>query len=411
MYANRRRAEQAPAQKLVFWSGTAWSLQGCGGVATFAGAACAVSSMELFCLSTLSFCRPLPSGKVELCIGPSDARIEGGPWLLSLLHLLLAQQPFTPEQFRLSVPNSGATEVEPQALFLSFLVARAIIPACDFSIPPEPCYAWTDFGWTTAKLFHDLVTYTPFVQGDALGWQKTQGASSLYSRDGSGPPAVKRYYGDTISLPDPGPESVDDLFTVLLRRRTCRLFDADFALNAHLLGSLLHYTSRAHGVYRNPFFGDHCFKTSPSGGARHIVEIYPQIIHCCDVSPGSYYYDCFSHSLMRLGETGASLVYDIGQRQSGCLDVPIAFLLSVRFSRNLWKYRYSKSYLFSLFDVGHLVQTLLLVSEALGLKCFLTPAIDTGLANGHIGLANHYDESCIYLVTAGKAARGVQSHA
>ncbi|MFF6953823.1 SagB/ThcOx family dehydrogenase [Streptomyces iakyrus] len=256
-----------------------------------------------------------------------------------------------------------------------------------------------------AQLLHEATVGTRFVQDDVDGWKQTARVGSSLATIGSGPP-VTRDVGaiahDVIDLKNPPADLPGrNFFDVLIERRTRRSFSPLKCVTEQELSTLLHFSARAHGSLRNPFFGDHILRTSPSGGARHPVEIYPQTLRVDGIPEGNYHYDPVMHRLQRLGNTSNELLCQLGQKQSGCSEMPLAFIITARFSRNLWKYRYAKSFLFTYLDVGHFVQTLILCCQAVGLKTFLTPALDVTVAQKHLHLEEIYDECATYLVCAG----------
>ncbi|GAA2767453.1 hypothetical protein GCM10010103_64950 [Streptomyces paradoxus] len=329
---------------------------------------------------------------------------EAGQWLLALAGELTDPEGFTQQDF-LSVARelrhvpTNAWDI----LCACGIIRPSLLDGTPDSQPPK--FPWTSMGWGMAQLLHEATVNTEFVQDDVDGWKQTAQVGSSLAAVGSGPPVtrdVDAFAQDVIDLKDPPTDRPNtDFFDVLINRRTRRTFNPSTRLTEQNLLTLLHFSARAHGSLRNPFFGDHILRTSPSGGARHPVEIYPQILRVDGFPQGNYHYDPVEHRLRRLGHTSNALLRQLGQNQSGCRNVPLAFIITARFSRNLWKYRYAKSFLFTYLDVGHFVQTLILCCQAVGLKTFLTPALNVKVAQQHLHLEDIYDECATYLVCAG----------
>jgi SagB-type dehydrogenase family enzyme len=341
-------------------------------------------------------------GKVAWIALSNEGFLEGDAWLAELISELHNENGFTREDFTAAL-SKFANEGEAAEIFLRMAALRLIeIQSDEIRIDENPEYPWPSLGWAAADLYHRATVYTDFIQGDAEGWKTQSLGNALIAATSAGPPICKTYKAaPRIELSSPGPLVHTDLADVLLKRRTKRSFPPNTNLSRQTLSTILYYAAKQHGVLRNKHLGDHMLRTSPSGGARHPVEIYPQIHRSEDLSLGSTYYDPSDHSLRLLGDVSEDLIFRIGQRQSGCAGMAVGFLVTARFSRNLWKYRYSKSLSFTLLDVGHFVQTLLLCCVAMGLKTFLTPAVNVREAHEHLGLKNVHDECCVYLVTAG----------
>lgn len=118
------------------------------------------------------------------------------------------------------------------------------------------------------------------------------------------------------------------------------------------------------------------FRTSPSGGGRHPTEIYLHAHRVSGLAPGLYHLNVRRHELERVGppRTGDALVELLGGQEwvaaSGC----VVFYTCV-LARSMWKYSTPRTYRMLHLDVGHLSQTLYLLSAALGLGVTFTAAI------------------------------------
>jgi len=333
-----------------------------------------------------------------------DGMCLNGPLkLISQILTVGANGPFSKEDFVESL-SASTDRNSAELVFMNLLSAGGIESADNPAGSLTPgAYSWDELGWGVARVFHESVAFSEFVQGDPEGFREIEKFGAGVSKNGFGPNVVKEFDKELSRFQLLTPQDLNaNFFNVLKNRRTARSFDTDKLISSEELSSILHYSGRAQRVTKNEFFGDQLRKATPSGGARHPVEIYPQLLSPCgDVPAGSFYYDCVKHELIRLGDTSEELIKTIGQNQPGSSGMPLAFIVSCRFSRNLWKYRYAKSYLFSLFDVGHLVSTIILTLEALGMGAFLTPALNVKVSSKHLGLDNIFDECPAYLVTAG----------
>jgi putative peptide maturation dehydrogenase len=173
----------------------------------------------------------------------------------------------------------------------------------------------------------------------------------------------------------------DGLYGVLARRRTTRAFAQDVPMRLEDLATVLRYVFGTHGLAVTRL-GECIRRTSPSGGARHPVEVYPLIAHVEGIHPGFYHYDGQRHALTPISALGAAEVRSLatsfmtGQSYFGAAHV--CFVLTARFSRSFWKYRgHDKGYAAILMDAAHLSQTLYLVATELGLGAFVTLAVNS----------------------------------
>jgi SagB-type dehydrogenase family enzyme len=338
-------------------------------------------------------------------LGDSGITAELQPGLLAGLVELGGQGTFDREDFLLMVSSRYKGDKEAaESLFetlcsCGFLVspAKAAKPAKSRSL------SWEENGWLAAGLFHQSVAYSSFLLGDKEGWDEQVSAMTDIKESGEVPPMVKEYPGrKKIKLPPSVQERQLPFFEVLENRKTIRSFKRETPITKQLLASILYHAARAKTVGDSHYFGNLMRRTSPSGGSMHPVEIYPQLIGVKGLRDGNYYYNPEHHALVQLeGAMTREMLYELSQRQIRLEGNFLAFIITARFIRHFWKYRYPKSYAFTLFDVGHFVQTLILTCEAMGLKCFLTPALNVEIAQKHLDLDNIFDECPVYLVVAG----------
>lgn len=181
------------------------------------------------------------------------------------------------------------------------------------------------------------------------------------------------------------------LYDALAERCTTRAFDRTRPITVEELATVLHYTFGCHG-YAEARPGVVTLKrTSPSGGGLHPVEAYPLVSHVAGLDPGLYHYRSRDHALELIEPLSESETrslateFVVGQTYFGSAHV--LFLLTARFARNQWKYRnHQKAYAVMLMDVGHLSQTLYLVSAELGLGAFVTAAVNSAQIDERLGL-------------------------
>ncbi len=156
-------------------------------------------------------------------------------------------------------------------------------------------------------------------------------------------------------------------------------------------------------------------RTSPSGGARHPVEVYPLVLRVDGLATGVYHYSVQDHALELIQDydfdDAKSLAVEIAGGQSYAGSAHVLFVMTARFYRNYWKYRRnSKTYSIVLMDVAHISQTLYLVATELDLGAFFSAAINARRTDEILNL-DGYSEGAIAICGCGvKPPAGTSDH-
>lgn len=160
------------------------------------------------------------------------------------------------------------------------------------------------------------------------------------------------------------------LFLTLRRRKTTREFTGG-AVNSSQISKIIYYTWGQLSTYRTKEFGALLHKSSPSAGARHPIEAYVVINNVHGLSPGLYHYSVKDHSLelLEAGDFRDECV-KFAAGQEWTRNTSAFFIMTAKVSRTAWKYRTARVYRAFLLDAGHLSQSFLLASTALGLGAF-----------------------------------------
>jgi SagB-type dehydrogenase family enzyme len=201
--------------------------------------------------------------------------------------------------------------------------------------------------------------------------------AELAERAKTEPPTPPYRPGSSESLELPAEyRELPSLSAQLSRRRTCRRFCRD-AISLEQMAQLLLWTWGQTAICTDRGAGRVILKTSPSGGARHPIEVYPVVFRVDGIAPGAYRYNVERHALdlVRIGDfekETCSLMAD----QAWVGDSACAFFMTCYHKRSSWKYKASRTYRVAHLDAGHLAQTFHLVSTALGLGPFTTAATD-----------------------------------
>jgi SagB-type dehydrogenase family enzyme len=220
---------------------------------------------------------------------------------------------------------------------------------------------------------------------------------------GDRPAPVKRYpRARIVSLPRP--ELHGGLADVLLARRTSRRYSSEPVTVAQL-SSILALSAGVQHWACTPD-GDAPLKTSPSGGARHPIECYVVVRDVAGLRPSIYHYASDRHALERIGgavPVGRMKAY---VPESGYFAKASAMVFfTAVFTRQLWRYPYSRAYRAALVEAGHVCQTFLLTATSLGLAPYCLMGLADTLIEQDLGI-DGITESVLYCAGVGRPPRG-----
>ncbi|MFA5852196.1 MAG: SagB/ThcOx family dehydrogenase [Spirochaetales bacterium] len=222
-------------------------------------------------------------------------------------------------------------------------------------------------------------------------------------------PPVEEAYGTTFgsaaaSAVEPGAVELDAveldaasaLHSLLKTRQSRRMF----RIAALSLAELSYLLWSCEGVRENK--GKFSFRTTPSGGARHPLDVYIFSRAIEGLKPGLYRYLPLEHSLVLEREGDDSPTLDkalMGQLlNSAC----VVFWAAVPY-RSEWRYGKAADKLVAL-DAGHSCQNLYLACEALGLGTCAIGKYDQTELDKYLGLDGE-DMFAMYAAIVGKPAK------
>jgi SagB-type dehydrogenase family enzyme len=245
--------------------------------------------------------------------------------------------------------------------------------------------------WLPEGGFHFLTKDAPFVEGDWAINQQLQTIPGVQS-----PTPFKKTEGvESIALQFHEKET-DSFFQTLYARRTQREYsDADVSLER--VSQLLQATWGVQGYVDTKDFGTLPLKTSPSGGARHPIEVYLMALRVKGLASGLYHYDARDHLLERISSQATPQA-----AQAYCADQPFVaraaalFIMTGVFARTMGKYQHPRAYRVVLLDAGHLGQTFCLTATRMGLAPFVTAALKDSLIENDLRI-DGIAESVLYV--------------
>jgi SagB-type dehydrogenase family enzyme len=252
--------------------------------------------------------------------------------------------------------------------------------------------------WLPEGAYHFLTKDAPFFGGDWTLEQESQAIPRTPQ-----PEQFKRTEGTgSFSLPFHTRET-DSFFQTLYARRTRREF-SETSVSLEDVSKLLQTTWGVQAYIDTDHFGPLPLKTSPSGGARHPIEVYLMALNVEGLDSGLYHYHAREHSLARISSRATSPM-----ARAYCADQPYAgqsaalFIMTGVFARTLWKYQHPRAYRVVLLDAGHLGQTFCLTATRMGLAPFSTAALKDTLIEEDLGI-DGISESVLYVTGVGMPA-------
>lgn len=258
--------------------------------------------------------------------------------------------------------------------------------------------SWDDWN-PAAGFFHFSTKDTEFVI-DAAEEERHFRARSRRMRV----PSPVKHYPRAAQVALPAAQRAGEFASVLLARRTWRRFSRQ-PVTLEQLGTLLGLTGGVQRWLDVPPLGRLALKTSPSGGARHPIELYVLALRVAGLPGGIYHYAADRHRLERLrrgASTREAVRWLAGQHWFG--GAAALVLMTAVMPRVQWKYQFARAYRVVLADAGHLCQTFYLVATWLGLAPFATMALADSQIERAIGV-DGVDEVALYAAGVGVPPR------
>lgn len=217
------------------------------------------------------------------------------------------------------------------------------------------------------------------------------------------PPPVKRLRGaTTVRLPAPAMRG--EFPAVLAGRRTWRRFGSA-PVRLKDLATTLGLTAGVQQWLPTPF-GRVPLKTSPSGGARHPIELYVCARNVAGLRAGLYHYAADIHRLevVRRGDLMDRMRIWMPQSEYFAKAAFLVVLTAV-LDRQVWRYPYARAYRAALAEAGHVCQTFCLTATWLGLAPFCLMGLDDDEIEKDLGI-DGVAETVLYVAGAGSRPRG-----
>lgn len=200
------------------------------------------------------------------------------------------------------------------------------------------------------------------------------------------PPSPIRSHRGLSKVALPTPQRTGAFPEVLLARRTWRAFSAR-PLSLNHLSTLLWLTGGV-SMWGTSLAGERvAFKTSPSAGSKHPIELYVLVRNVKGLPPGIYHYGADRHRLAVISKrlTAAKVESYLGH-QWQFRDAAAVVLLVASVARTNWTYPYARAYRSLLAEAGHVCQTFCLAATWLELAPFCTMALADSAIEKALGI-------------------------
>lgn len=319
--------------------------------------------------------------------------VEVAPYLLSILHACAAWRSVDDLAADLQISQARA-HLSVRILTAHSLLQRSDAPADARDTAMAALSEWNP----AAGLFHTVTKRVRFLARPAA-----RALAKRRARSRAMPAPVKKLRGaPAVRLPRP--EHAGEFPEVLLARRTWRRFGAGPVPLADL-ATVLALTA---GVQQwvPTEFGRLPLKTSPSGGARHPIELYVCVNRVTGLRRGLYHYASDVHRLeeMRRGDFTARLHVWMPHSDYFTKAAFVVVLTAV-LDRQVWRYPYARAYRAALAEAGHVCQTFCLAATWLGLAPFCLMGLDDAAIEQDLGI-DGVRETVFYAAGAGSRPRG-----
>ncbi|MFY1674590.1 SagB family peptide dehydrogenase [Plantactinospora sp. WMMB334] len=262
--------------------------------------------------------------------------------------------------------------------------------------------AWRAWG-EEARFFH-FGTRNTIYTGDSLEQRRSD--ARWVRETGGTPPAIFKSYPEAprVYLPRAFLPLAEAFGQVLTRRRTHRVFTGE-PVGLAQLSTVLFYTFAPMQLYDAGDLGTLMLRTSPCGGARHELEGYVAVLDVQDVPPGLYHYNAEAHAL-ELVDPGfdRARLHRLTYESEMCTPSAFVCFVTAVFERTMYKYRHSRALRVTLLSAGHLGQTFVLTSTAVGLGAWQSAAFRDEELDEALGV-DGFAEGCLYMFGAGVPVR------
>lgn len=298
------------------------------------------------------------------------------------------------------------TGADADAVVAELVEADVLIDANDADEVGEALRCWSAHGWDEAAHFHYATFGQPFdpdTLGDVSYEEYYQSILNDLSTAGPQPPASPPAPSDAevvVRYGESAPAAIP-FGGVLARSAPINRFSRHGIERTELL----HVLSESFQAQRvvGGILGEHLIKAYPSGGARHPLEMYVVAKSVSGLPAAIYHFDARDGTLKpRAGHDSVSGIDAACFGKGGIVTASAVLVITSRWLRHNWKYRYSRSYRMVLLELGHAIQAIQLSARAEGLSAYHCPSVDDTQMLSLLDLTDDCAEGPLYAIGIGK---------
>lgn len=284
--------------------------------------------------------------------------------------------------------------------------AGVLIDANEADEVGEALRCWSTHGWDEAGLFHYATfgqRFDPDTLGDVSYEEYYQTILDDPATAGPQPPAIPSAPSQSqseVHEPQSAPAAIP-FGDVLARSAPINRF-AHQGIELSELQRVLAESFQAQRVVGGTL-GEHLIKAYPSGGARHPLEMYVIARSVSGLPASTYHFDARDGTLRKLPSRGSVSDVDTACfRKGGIVTASAVLVITSRWMRHNWKYRYSRSYRMVLLELGHAIQAVHMSARAEGLGTYHCPSINDAELLSLLDLTDDCAEGPLYAIGIGK---------
>ncbi len=255
---------------------------------------------------------------------------------------------------------------------------------------------WKKYNWEEPFIFHLATKDYPFYDR-VEGYNEIDYTTMKHYKETEDVPSIyKDYNVGKINLPKK--RGKNSSFQNVIENHALQ----KHKITIDALSDILFYTFGKTGTAEFPVLGESLLKTSPSGGARHPTEAYIYVFDIDGLGKGLYHYSVRNHALepLKLGDLDEELGNIIFSLHQAKFNPRAIIFITSLFERNMWRYREPRTFRTIFFDMGHVIQTLVLMCNSLGFDTHVSYGYKIDELQKFMGL-NKNKEGVFYFVLVG----------
>ena len=263
---------------------------------------------------------------------------------------------------------------------------------------------WHDNGWFESLDYHLLTFNYPFENYSLDGDSNDIDVMHEYRMLDIEPSRTKLFENTLLAISAPTSREACSKLTI----DTLTIFSGSMLKNGLDKDRLLQLAAITFGKlrHRKVISGkkveDLIRKTSPSGGCRHPSEGYFFCVDVIGIEPGCYHFSVSKNALIKVADLPTTEEMNIhfdGLNRSDFKPKAYAVMTSI-FGRNMFRYREPRTFRTPFMDIGHLIATMELTAQGLGISTYTHHGINDEFIESILRI-NCLDESVVYGVALG----------